>query len=128
MKRLAEMLEAIGTSTDGATPHELALPTDLIAAISAASFVERQSGGSIDAPDYRFAVMASGFGGYFIYDDQEVEKRIRKHFPYLSEGQVQRACNYFHSHFVVFLKQRNEVSLPKSSWALGWNNRREHQA
>lgn len=92
------------------------LPSELVAAIESASFVER----SEDEEGRRFATFAPGLGGCFIYDRGVLETRIRNRFPHLSDRMVDRACTYMHNHFNLFLRQQKHVERERKSWVHGW--------
>lgn len=86
------------------------LPPDLTAAVEAADIFERP--GDIETGR---RICVCGFCGSFIFSRAEAEKRIRKHWPELSNDQMRRAVDFLQSR-VRLAMAKNPFESRRKSW------------
>lgn len=86
----------------------------LESAIESAWFSERAD----DEDGPRIAVHCPALGGGFIYDAEEVERRIQKHFPHCGPDVVQMAVKHMRSRVQLFFS--TQPSQKSQSWVRGW--------
>jgi len=97
-------------------PALVAFSSALEAAIGAATFLKRES----DDSGHRVAVICPALGGSFIYSRDESERRIRKFFPELSPGGVERAVRHLEDSARIFLRPVRQAERHRNSWVHGW--------
>jgi hypothetical protein len=99
-----------------ATRPSVSLSLALEAAINAAEFANREP----NDDGYRVAVFCNSLGGAFIFDLDEVKRRVLKHFPRASDDEAVMASRYLENRMKLFMKPTVYADRQRGSWVHGW--------